>query len=101
MNIALVVGFTEKHCGTCGVVFFVPDALEREFHRTGQAWTCPNGHRRSYAESDADKYQRLYEAEKDEHVKTARIKLNAIASAERLAGQLEKCKKPKRKRVKK
>jgi hypothetical protein len=60
MNLEITKGFTQKTCGTCGVIFFVPDELEREYRQQGQSWHCPNGHVRSYTESEADKYTRLY-----------------------------------------
>ena len=100
MDVTITKGFTQKTCGTCGVLFFIPDELENEAHKTGQQWCCPNGHSRSYTESDADKYKRLYEAEKAEKEKQREYKMNAVASANRLQAQLEKCltkKKPKKK----
>lgn len=61
MKINIEKDYAQKTCGTCGVTFFIPAELENEFLKTGQAWACPNGHRRAYAESEADKYKRLYE----------------------------------------
>ena len=91
MEIQITKGFTQKTCGNCGVVFFVPDELEREYVRTNQAWYCPNGHARSYSESQLDKYKRLFEEEQKARINQADIARNAIASAKRLSDQLEKC----------
>lgn len=99
MNIELTKGFTQKTCGSCGVIFFVPDELEKEFLKTGQSWHCPNGHIRSYTESEADKYKRLYE-------QTEKYRINAASQNERLKADvkalqaaLDKCKKPRAKKA--
>jgi hypothetical protein len=82
MEIAITKGFTQKTCGTCGVVFFVPDELEREYRQQGQVWHCPNGHTRSYTESEADKYKRLYE-------QAEQYRKNAVDENQRLKADVQ------------
>jgi hypothetical protein len=102
MDVTITKGFTQKTCGTCGVVFFIPDELENEAHKTRQAWYCPNGHCRSYTESDADKYKRLYEAEKSEKEKVNEYRKNAMHVIEDMEKKIEKLqtKKAPKKKVK-
>ncbi len=85
MNINLVKGFTQKTCGSCGVIFFIPDELEKECQETGQSWHCPNGHSRVYKESQASKYKRLYE---EECIRKQNAH-NARQEAERIADELK------------
>lgn len=94
MELTITKGFTQKTCGECGVIFWVPDELETEFKKTGQAWCCPNGHRRAYTESQTDRYKRMYE-------QTERYLQNARAVSERLERELKKCQasKPKAKKA--
>jgi cytochrome c553 len=82
MQIEITKGFTQKTCGTCGVIHFIPDELEQEAKSTGQTWYCPNGHGRSYKESEADKYKRLYE-------QTERYRLNAVQENKHLKNDVE------------
>ncbi len=97
MDVTITKGFTQKTCGKCGVVFYVPDELEREYLKTNQTWTCPNGHSRSYSESQLDKYKKLYEQEKAERIRLSSVSESAIESAKKLRAQLEKCKSKKNK----
>lgn len=90
MDISLTQGFTKKVCGSCGVTFFVSEELEKEYLATGQAWTCPNGHRRSYVESDASKYKRLYEAEK---ATAERLRIMVVNRDNHVSGLMKKVEK--------
>ena len=93
MEIELKSDFAIKICGTCGVVFYIPQVLENECLKIGKSWTCPNGHSRSYTESEADKYKRLFEEARNEAARHRSAAANAVESATRLRDQLEKCKK--------
>lgn len=97
MDISLTQGFTKKVCGSCGVIFFISEELEKECLATGQAWTCPNGHRRSYVESEAAKYKRLYEAEKAEKARAKQYHINAITVIQDLEKKVEKLQAKKKK----
>jgi hypothetical protein len=97
MDVTIRKGFTEKTCGNCGVIFFIPDELENECFHNGKSWTCPNGHTRVYKESESAKYQRLYEAEKQARQREASVGANAIESARRLREQVEKLQTKKKK----
>jgi len=99
MNVTLTNGFTQKTCKGCGVIFFIPDELEKKFKESGGYWYCPNGHQYGYAEPDAVKYKRLYED-------SERYRQNAIrqsdmlqADVKALQNALDKCKKPRAKKV--
>lgn len=100
MDITITKGFSQKTCGTCGVVFFIPDELENECLQNGKSWTCPNGHTRVYKESEAKKYQRLYEAEKTEKERVQQYRKNAIEIITDLEKKVEKLE-TKNKKVKK
>jgi hypothetical protein len=63
MDLDIRIGFCRQDCITCGVVFFLPETLDKHVRDTGQSFYCPNGHAQSYTESRADKFKRLYEAE--------------------------------------
>ena len=54
-----VVQLTDMECGSCGIVYAVPEDWRAEKQRGGDGWYCPNGHRRVYKESDAARYKRL------------------------------------------
>jgi len=99
MNLTIVKGFTEKVCIKCGVLFLIPNELERNLLQTGQTWCCPNGHPQNYAESEADKYKRLYED--SESYRKNSVKRNEMLQADvkALQNALDRCKKPRAKRV--
>jgi hypothetical protein len=82
MQIEITKGFTQKTCGTCGVIHFIPDELEQEAKSTGQTWYCPNGHGRSYKESEVDKYKRLYE-------QAEKYRQNAVSELQYLKNDVE------------
>ena len=67
-------------CGECGVAFGMTSLFydkRREDHR---GWWCPNGHQRHYAaESDAERYKRLYEQSE----RRAGVNYDRAESAER------------------
>jgi len=90
MDVTIKQGFTQKTCGNCGVIFFIPDELESECFNNGKSWTCPNGHTRVYKESEAAKYKRLYEAEQRARQREAEVAANAIESGRKLREQVEK-----------
>ena len=90
MNVTITKGFTQKTCGNCGIVFFVPDEFEKECLETGQTWKCPNGHSRVYSESQADKYKRLYEIEKADKEKIDQYRRNALDVIEDMGKKIEK-----------
>lgn len=75
---------TEMKCGECGIAFAVPEFWRAEKQRTGDGWYCPNGHCRAYSESDAAKYRRLLEEQKERHLKTL-ARLNEAEAAEQKA----------------
>lgn len=98
MEVTINQGFTLKTCKGCGVVFFIPDALEKKFKEEGGFWSCPNGHEYRYSETEAQKYKRLLESEQRARQHEAEVAANAIESARKLREQVEKLqKKSKRK----
>ena len=64
------IALTEIVCGHCGIKFAVPESWRAEKQETGISWYCPNGHCRAYTESDAAKYRRLLEEERQRHSNT-------------------------------
>lgn len=52
-------------CGECGVIFGMTTDYYKKRHEDHKTWYCPNGHGRAYlAESKAEKYKRMLEAER-------------------------------------
>jgi hypothetical protein len=96
MDVTIRKGFTEKTCGACGVVFFIPDELESECFHNGKSWTCPNGHSRVYKESEAAKFKRLYEAEKTEKERVQQYRRNGIELITELEKKIERLTKKKK-----
>lgn len=52
------VTMEEKRCADCGIVYAAPQEWWREKERTAGSFTCPNGCRRKFAESEADRLRR-------------------------------------------
>ena len=42
---------TYMECGSCGVVFAMPEVFRDECERDGGTWYCPNGHPRVYSKT--------------------------------------------------
>jgi len=84
---------TEIECGACGITFAVPESWRAEKKRTGDMWFCPNGHCRVYSESDAEKYHRLLEQEKQRHLKTLSRLNEAEAAEQKITKELRRVKK--------
>lgn len=47
--------WVQMECGECGIAFCVPGSWQRERSSTGTSWSCPNGHRRVYRQTEVDK----------------------------------------------
>lgn len=87
------IALTEMVCGQCGIKFAVPENWRAEKQETGNSWYCPNGHCRAYSESDAAKYCRLLQEEKDRHAKTlSRLNESAVAE-QKITKELNRVKK--------
>lgn len=72
-----------KVCGSCGVMFAIPQALEEECDRNhSRYWWCPNGHSRHYVgETDAAKQARLRKLAEDRESVQRAYRDQAEASA--------------------
>lgn len=44
-----VITFTDQICCTCGMVFAIPDFLQRQLKENHRTFYCPNGHSQCYA----------------------------------------------------
>lgn len=84
---------TEMTCSKCGIVFTVPETWRAEKQATGDGWYCPNGHCRVYADSDAEKYRKLLEQEKQRHQKTLSRLNEAEAAEQKVSKELSRVKK--------
>jgi NMD protein affecting ribosome stability and mRNA decay len=87
------IALTEIVCGQCGIKFAVPEDWRAAKQETGDGWYCPNGHCRAYTESDAAKYRRLLQEEKDRHIKTLSRLNQAEASEQKITKELSRVKK--------
>lgn len=81
-------------CGSCGIPFGVPDSFIAERKDDHRTWYCPNGHSRYYpAESDAEKYQRLYKAAQDDKARLRAERDQVEASRRAWKGQATRARK--------
>jgi hypothetical protein len=62
-------GYTQLNaltCANCGVLFAIPEQMEGKRRADHQTFYCPNGHSNFFpGESKAEKYERLYNNERD------------------------------------
>lgn len=68
-------------CASCGVLFAMPERLNREFRDTGRNFYCPSGHSLSYGKGQNQRLQ-------DELAATKRTLENNRAFARSVADQL-------------
>lgn len=60
------IELTQMVCGNCGCVFAIPESLRAEKEKAGGHWYCPNGHCRTYTETEIDRLRkRRYELSKE------------------------------------
>lgn len=88
MSLALLQNdLKTQTCGECGIVFAAPAAFWEDRHRHhNKNFYCPNGHARVFlGETEAEKYKRLYEAEKAEKERKDR----QLAAAQRQAKKIK------------
>jgi hypothetical protein len=66
-NLALSfsLDFVTMECGECHVSFAVTKYFYDQTRLGKHGWYCPNGHSRSWAESEVDKIKKQLEAEKN------------------------------------
>lgn len=50
-------------CGTCAIPFAIPASLLRHLRESGDSFWCPNGHKVSYHETEADRLRAKLERE--------------------------------------
>jgi hypothetical protein len=90
------VELTQMTCGSCGIVFAMPEQLRREAKRhKGQTWYCPNGHARIYTTTVEDELRETREVLARERarldqVRADRDRIDRSRSA--IRGQLTKAK---------
>lgn len=58
MKLTVQREFAEVPCSMCAITFYVPQGFDDARRRDGRALFCPNGHRLSYGETEADKLRR-------------------------------------------
>ena len=84
---SLTQTFERLTCANCGIAFAMPSLFvdkRREHHNT---FYCPNGHTQYFpAETDAERYKRELDAERERHTRT----LNRLNTAERAQRKAEK-----------
>lgn len=96
MGFSVVTTYNVIDCSACGVLFAVPDDVDKELVDSGRTFYCPNGHAQHYTNSTAKQLK----DEKDRHARTvARLdQMRADRDATELSrraikGQLTKVKK--------
>lgn len=58
MKLTVEREFAEVPCAMCAIVFYVPQGFDDARRRDGLYFFCPNGHRLSFGETEADKLRR-------------------------------------------
>lgn len=75
-----------KDCGTCGVIYGVPEWMDEVRRRDGGSWTCPNGHSWSYTTPEVERLRK----EKDRLARSLADAQNERDEAERRAQRAER-----------
>lgn len=52
------IELVQMACGICGCVYGIPKFMQAEKLRNGGDWYCPNGHCRTYAETEVDRLRK-------------------------------------------
>ena len=85
-TITATVCFVTTSCSSCGVLFAIPEWLERKRRSDGEHFYCPNGHPLWFGKSRADKLQEELD-QKARELRTATCEIlnerNAREEAER------------------
>lgn len=77
-------------CYKCGVIFGIPSDLYGNLLNNHNGFYCPNGHCQSFVgETDAEKYQRLLQAEQSRHANTQLELLATQKSKQRLEKRIK------------
>lgn len=75
--------FTFYQCGTCGIVWAMPNDYLDTRRDDQQGWCCPNGHEFHYTgKSDKEKLREQLDAERDRAARLAAQRDQARAEAE-------------------
>lgn len=61
-----VVTLEKITCGTCGVVFAIPQSMIETLKRESGGFYCPNGHQRGWWKSESDKLKEAIEQKERE-----------------------------------
>lgn len=80
MNAVLIeVKLVATSCCVCGIVFGLPDFLDKQLRTKGTSFYCPNGHILGYTDPELKKvkqklelYKQWYAAEQEDHEATRR-----------------------------
>jgi hypothetical protein len=64
VQIHRVVTLSTEECCECGVIFAMPDSLQRKLKANGEWFYCPNGHRQHYTETEAQRLQKQLDRER-------------------------------------
>lgn len=64
VEINRVVTLMTEECCACGVIFAMPDSLQRKLRASSEWFFCPNGHRQHYTETEAQRLQKQLDRER-------------------------------------
>jgi NMD protein affecting ribosome stability and mRNA decay len=73
---ALSFEMREMRCGACGIVFWAPEFFMDQREKDGNVWHCPNGHRRVYRETTADKLRKELEVERQHSAMERQLRID-------------------------
>ena len=94
------IEFTIVHCPNCSMPFCISKSFEEKRRDDHKGFYCPAGHYMAYdAETEAEKYKRLYKTKKDCCEFKARQLKTARASFYGLKGHVAKLKKQLAERI--
>ncbi len=81
-----------EDCCNCGVVFAMPDSMQRRVQANGAYFYCPNGHPQHYTESDVQRLEKQLgraEADREFYRKGRDGALDALSAANKEAKRLK------------
>lgn len=89
----IAIKLTALDCATCGVIYAIPDDLEKRARADGSNFYCPNGHSQVFTQNERDKLReklRKAEAERDRQAQAAEFNREAWGEEIRRRQEVER-----------
>ena len=84
------IEITQVSCANCNILFWLPSSMVSQLKECHNEFFCPHGHTNYYpAETDAEKYRKLYKEEQDRRIKAEeRTKQQTTAALRKVRSRL-------------